>query len=95
LFHFFSSQYKNITNVLNTTLDKFNAKDPETMQQLSTAAGTIDPAIIENYRKQLISQIKDSKEHIANDPKSEAENYASAIPSWASCRPTWGKPPMQ
>jgi hypothetical protein len=47
LFHFFSSQHKNITNVLNTPLDKLNAKDPETMQQLSDAAGTIDPAIIE------------------------------------------------
>jgi hypothetical protein len=91
LFHFFSSQHKNITNVLNTTLDKLNQKDPETMQQLSDAAGTIDPAIIENYRKQLISQIEDSKDHIANDPKSGMEDYASRDPFVGLVQTNMGK----
>jgi integrase len=58
LFHPFSSKQQNITNVLNTTLNKLNAKDPAVMKEISDRAGTIDPAMIENYRQQIIAQIE-------------------------------------
>jgi hypothetical protein len=51
MFHLFSSRHRNVTNVLDTTLAKLNSKDPILMKAISDQAGTIDPAIIENYRK--------------------------------------------
>ena len=58
MFHLFSSKHQNVTNVLDTTLDKLKSKDPILMKAISDRAGTIDPAIIENYRKQIIGQIE-------------------------------------
>ena len=91
LFHLFSSQHQNITNVLDSTLDKLNNKDPETMKQLANEAGTIDPDMLENYRKQLINQIQDSKDHIANDPKSGGQDYASRDPFVGLVQTNMGK----
>jgi hypothetical protein len=91
LFHLFSSQHQNITNVLDSTLQKLQAKDPETMKQLANEAGTIDPDMLENYRKQLISQIENSKDHIASDPKSGAEDYASRDPFVGLVQTNMGK----
>ena len=50
------------------------------MQEISDRAATIDPAIIENYRKQVISQIEHAKDHLAADPKATIEQYASRDP---------------
>ena len=91
MFHLFSSQHQNITNVLDSTLAKLKAKDPATMKQLADEAGTIDPDMSENYRKQLINQIQDSKTHIANDPKSGAEDYASRDPFVGLVQTNMGK----
>jgi hypothetical protein len=80
MFHLFSSKHQNVTNVLDMTLVKLKAKDPAMMKEISDRAGTIDPAIIENYRKQIISQIDHAKDHIAGDPKATIEQYASRDP---------------
>jgi hypothetical protein len=50
------------------------------MRKISDRAGTVDPAMLENYRKQIISQIEQAKEHVANDPKATVEQYASRDP---------------
>jgi predicted phosphodiesterase len=80
LFHLFSSKHQNVTHVLDSTLNKLNAKDPATMKLISDHAGTIDPAIVENYRKQIIAQIESSKQHINSDPKASLADYASRDP---------------
>ena len=73
MFHLFSSKHGNVANVLDITLAKLKARDPAMMQEISDRAGTIDPAIIENYRKQIISQIEHAKDHLAADPKATIE----------------------
>jgi Calcineurin-like phosphoesterase len=80
LFHSFSSKDQNITNVLDSTLSRLNAKDPTILQKISDHAGTTDPAEIESYRLEIIAEIQDAKEHIASDPKSKIEDYASRDP---------------
>jgi len=80
LFHLFSSKHGNVANVLDITLAKLKARDPAMMQEISDRAATIDPAIVENYRKQIISQIEHAKDHLAADPKATIEQYASRDP---------------
>ena len=80
MFHLFSSGHQNITNVLDLTLKKLKDKDPAMMKEISDRAGTVDPAILENYRKQIISQIEQAKEHVVTDPRATIEQYASRDP---------------
>ena len=47
LFHLFSSNHRNVTNVLDSTLAKLQANDPATMKALADQAGTIDPDVLE------------------------------------------------
>jgi hypothetical protein len=77
VFHLFSSNHQNVTNVLDTTLNKLNANDPVAIAQISALAGTDDTATIEGYRQEIVNQIQRSKANIANDPNTGSDNYAS------------------
>lgn len=50
------------------------------MKAISDRVGSVDPAIEENYRKQIIAQSQSAKYHVAQDPKATNANYASRDP---------------
>ena len=77
MFHLFSSQHKNVTSVLDSTITKLNSKDPAMMAEIELRAGTKDTATVEEYRKQIISQSNAAKAHIKHDAKTNEPNFAS------------------
>lgn len=77
MFHLFSSKHTNITNVLNLTISKLNACDPDLMAEVAKLADTSDPVAIEAYRQQIVDQMIVSKGAMGNDPKTQEADFAS------------------
>ena len=77
MFHTFSNQDQNITNVLDSTINRLNAKDPTLMQEIANRAGTQDPATIENWRVAIIKQSQSAKDHVASDPTTDSPAFVS------------------
>jgi hypothetical protein len=95
LFHLFRGPHQNITNVLDSTLQKLQTKDPETMEQLANEAGTIDPDMLENYRKHLNSQIQNCRIVSPATRNPAQKTMRRAIHSLVWFRRTWVRSPTQ
>ena len=50
------------------------------MKEVSDRAGTVDPAMLVNYRKQIISQIEQAEEHVATDGRASTGNGTASRP---------------
>ncbi len=80
MFHPFSSQDQNIINVLDSTINRLNAKDPALLQEIANRSGTLDPATLELQRVSIISACQNAKDHIANDPSTASPAFVSRNP---------------
>lgn len=80
MFHLFSNKDQNITNVLDSTIKRLNAKDPALMQEIANRSGTQDPAILELNRVSIISACQNAKNHVASDPTTDSPGFVSRDP---------------
>jgi hypothetical protein len=80
MFHHFSNKDQNITNVLDSTINRLNAKDPTLMQEIANRSGTQDPARLELNRVSIISACQNAKNHVASDPATASPAYVSRDP---------------
>jgi hypothetical protein len=80
MFHHFSNKDQNITNVLDSTINRLNAKDPTLMQEIANRSGTQDPARLELNRVSIISACQNAKNHVASDPTTASPAFVSRDP---------------